>query len=136
MISKLTKNELDEDVMKAQGIYLSWIIVKDLEKAIKFYTEVVGLELQEFHEEYRWAELKGPEGSILGIGEEDLNLGMKAGTNAVVTVSVENIESAKTHFKKLGATLVGDTIEIPGHVKMQTFTDVDGNTMQLVQQLH
>lgn len=121
--------------MKAEGIYLTWIVVKDLEQAIKFYTDVVGLEVKEYHKEFRWAELSGPNGSILGIGEESVECPVKPGTNAVVTVSVADIEKANAHFMKKGATLVGDIIEIPGHVKMQTFVDADGNTMQLVQKL-
>lgn len=121
--------------MKAEGIFLSWIVVKDIKEAIDFYTTVVGLELKEYHEEYCWAELSGPGGSILGIGEESSESPIKAGVNAIVTVSVADIESAKAHFIKNGATLVGDTIEIPHHVKMQTFVDTDGNTMQIVQKL-
>lgn len=121
--------------MKTQGMFLSWIIVKDVPKAIKFYTDVVGLTLKEFHPEYGWAELSGPNGSLLGIGQEGDENPLKAGSNAIVTVSVENLEKAKDHFKKQGAQLIGETVEVPGHVKMQTFMDSDGNTMQLVEEL-
>lgn len=121
--------------MKSDGIFLSWIIVKDIKKAIKFYTEVVGLALKEYHEEFGWAELSGPGGSILGIGQEDANSEIKAGDNAVVTIAVANLDEARTHFSSKGATLIGDVIEIPHHVKMQTFIDQDGNTMQLVQKI-
>lgn len=121
--------------MKAEGIYLSWIVVKDIRQAIKFYTEVVGLELKEFHEEFCWAELAGPGGSILGIGEESPEPPMRPGTNAVVTITVADIKKARAHFVEKGAKLVGDIVEIPHHVKMQTFFDPDGNTMQLVETL-
>lgn len=121
--------------MKNQGIHLSWIIVKDVPKAIKFYTETVGLELKEYDETFGWAELSGPSGTLLGIAEENHENPMRAGSNAVVTVSVDNMDKAKAHFTKMGAKLVGETMEIPGHVKLQTFMDTDGNTMQLVQEL-
>lgn len=121
--------------MNTQGIFLSWIVVKDIKKAIQFYTDVVGLTLKEFHPEYGWAEFSGPNGSTLGIGQESAESPMKAGINAVVTVSVEDIEIARKHYEEKGATLVGDIIEIPGHAKMQTFVDVDGNTLQIVQKL-
>ena len=121
--------------MKSQGMYLSWIVVKDIEKAIKFYTEVAGLELKEFDKEFRWAELSGPHGAMLGIAEESLECPVKAGSNAIVTISVNDIDKANAHFIKKGATLIGDVIEIPGHVKMQTFVDVDGNTLQMCQKL-
>jgi predicted enzyme related to lactoylglutathione lyase len=121
--------------MKTHGIYLSWIIVKDVPKAIKFYTETVGLQLKEYDKQYGWAELSGPSGTLLGIAQEGKENPMSAGSNAIVTVAVDDIEKAKNHFNKMGAKLVGDTMEVPGHVKMQTFTDIDGNTMQLVQEL-
>lgn len=121
--------------MKTQGIFLSWIVVKDIQKAIKFYTEVAGLQLKEYHEQFGWAELSGPNGTALGIGLENDQDPIKVGQNAVVTITVDNIEDAKTHFTKKGAHLIGETIEIPGHVKLQTFIDTDGNKLQLVENL-
>ncbi|MBA3237822.1 MAG: VOC family protein [Parachlamydiaceae bacterium] len=121
--------------MKSQGIYLSWIVVKDIEKAIKFYTEVAGLELKQFDREYHWAELSGPNGAILGIAGESDECPIKAGSNAIVTISVDDIDKANAYYIEKGATLVGEVIEVPGHVKMQTFVDIDGNTLQTVQKL-
>lgn len=118
---------------KTIGISLSWIVVKDIEAAIKFYTETVGLKLREFAPEYGWAELSGPEGSILGLARENMEQNAKAGTNAVITVTVDNIDKARDEFLKKGVSLLGEVIEVPGHVKMQTFQDKDGNTLQLVE---
>jgi predicted enzyme related to lactoylglutathione lyase len=122
-------------IMKAKGIHLAWINVKDIEKAIAFYTKVVGLEVREYHKEYRWAELSGPEGMILGIGEDGDAGTVRPGANAVLAVSVANMDEAHSHFVKNGAELKGDIVEIPGHVKLQTFVDPDGNTLQLAQKL-
>lgn len=122
--------------MKTKGIQLAWITVKNIEKAIEFYTKVVGLELKEYHKEFRWAELSGPEGAILGIGENTDDCPVHPGANAVLTVSVADIDKAHSHFVKSGAKLVGDIVEVPGHVKLQTFVDVDGNTLQLAQTLN
>lgn len=121
--------------MGTKGIFLSWIVVKDLQKAIEFYTTVAGLQLKEYAEEFGWAELAGPEGSILGIAQESPEHGQVAGKNAVVTISVDDIHSACERFGE-HAKLVGELIEIPGHVKMQTFEDKDGNTLQIVQTMH
>lgn len=121
--------------MKTQGIYLSWIVVKNIEASITFYTETVGLELREYNRNFGWAELAGPEGGLLGLAQENPMDHAKAGTNAVVTVSVEDLLLAINQFKEKGVHLVGDVIEIEGHVKMQTFMDCDGNTLQLVQTL-
>lgn len=121
--------------MNVEGIFLSWIVVKDINKAIQFYTDVVGLTLKEFDSQYNWAEFSGPGGSTLGICQVDGEPSMQAGSNAVITVTVKDLDAALRHYQNHGATLIGDVIEIPGHVKMQTFMDHDGNTMQIVQKL-
>lgn len=122
--------------MKPQGIELSWIVVKDIKGAIKYYTHVIGLDLKEYNEEYGWAELSGPNGSLLGIAQECPENDTKAGTNAVLTITVQDINKTIERYRKEGVQLVGEVIEIPGHVKMQTFRDKDGNTLQIVQKLH
>ena len=50
---------------------LVWIVVKDFKKAVKFYTETVGLKLLRNDEKSGWAELQGKEGgAMLGIASE------------------------------------------------------------------
>lgn len=123
--------------MNVKKIEMTWIVVKDVKAAVKFYTEVVGLKLMEFHEEYGWAELQGFEGgSRLGIAQESSEEQVKAGQNAVVTFTVGNLEQAKAEMVKKGAKCAGDIIEIPGHVKMQTVIDRDGNRFQVCESLH
>lgn len=121
--------------MIAKGTFLSWIVVADIEKAVKFYTEIMGLELKEYNKEFGWAELSGSEGALLGLAQENIEYGMKAGTNAVVTISVDDIHKAIEEMKQQGVRLIGDPIEIPGDVRMQTLIDIDGNMLQLVQNI-
>lgn len=126
---------MKKEAMKVLGINLSWIVVKDLDSAIKFYTDTVGLTLRNKSPEHHWAELSGPDGSTLGIAQESSYMENKAGSNAVVTITVDDIEVARNSFLKKGAKLLGEVMEVPGHVKMQTFMDNDHNVMQLVQLL-
>lgn len=123
--------------MSAPSVDLIWISVADFQKAVKFYTEVVGLKVLEMHdsEHMGWAELGSPKGggAILGIGRHSHHCPIPAGGNAVVTLTVPNIETATAEMKKKGATIVGEVQEIPGHVKMQLFVDQDGNHCQLVE---
>lgn len=122
--------------MKTKSIGLIWITVKDLQQAIKFYTEVAGLKLLVLSEEYGWAELQGHEGGArLGIGQIRKESDLKIGKNSVPTFTVENIEKAKAEFEKKGGKCHGPIEEVPGHVKMQTVTDQDGNHFQLVELL-
>lgn len=125
--------------MKLKSMDLVWIVVNDLKKAIKFYTETVGLNLKEFHEEYGWAELEGQNGGArLGLAQsrpksED---GILPGQNAVMTFTVENLQTAIAKLGKQGVKLIGAVQEVPGQVKMQMVADSDGNRFQLVELCH
>ncbi len=125
--------------MKTKSIDLVWIIVKDFKSALKFYTEVAGLKVLEIQEEWGWAELAGHDGKgmKLGIAQQrpDNQDPIQPGQNGVITLSVDNIDQACKDLAKQGANLVGEILEVPGHVKMQTVRDGDGNTFQLVQDI-
>jgi predicted enzyme related to lactoylglutathione lyase len=119
--------------MKAKGSFLSWIVVSNLKEARKFFVEVLGLKEHSFYEgEYKWAEYQGDEGQMIGVAEKDEQL--PAGNNAVITFTVDDIEKAIEDISPK-VNLIGDIMEVPGHVKMQTFSDKDGNYFQLCQLL-
>lgn len=119
----------------AQSIDMVWIVVKDVKQAIHYYSDILGLKLISFQEEYGWAELQGESGCMMGIaGCCDYNP-IKAGSNAVITLSVKDLEKTKMEMLGKGVKMVGETQEVPGHVKMQTCVDADGNHFQLVQKL-
>lgn len=118
--------------MFVKEIGLSWIVVKDIKAAVQYYTDVVGLKLMEFNEQYGWAELEGYEGgSRLGIAQENPQEAIKAGQNAVMTFTVQNLEETKQKMIEKGARCEGEMMEVPGHVKMQTIRDNDGNCFQI-----
>jgi predicted enzyme related to lactoylglutathione lyase len=123
--------------MVVKEIGLSWIVVKNVKAAVKYYTEIVGLKLMEFNEEYGWAELEGHEGGCrLGIAQENPQEKVSAGQNAVVTFTVGNLDKSKGEMAKKGAKFEGEVLEIPGHVKMQTVIDSDGNRFQICEVLN
>jgi len=120
--------------MHIQSMDLSWIVVKDLKEAVRFYTEVVGLKLIEIHEQFGWAELQGHEGgSRLGIAQQCDMSDDKAGQNACVTLTVANLDEAKALLEKKMVRCVGPVQEVPGHVRLQMVVDPDGNRFQLVE---
>jgi predicted enzyme related to lactoylglutathione lyase len=122
--------------MNLQSMNLAWIVVHDIKKAIKFYTETVGLKLMEFDEKHGWAELEGNAGGArIGIAQKQPNSedGVEPGQNAVVMFTVRSLDQALADLTKKGAQLVGKVQEVPGHVKMQTVFDTDGNRFQLVE---
>lgn len=125
--------------MRVKAIQLVWIIVKDFKKAVQFYTEVVGLKIAEMNEEWGWAELEGHEGGmILGIAQQRLKEQdpIEPGQNAVMTFTVDHIEKASEKLVKEGAKLIGPIEEVPGHVRLQTVMDIEGNHFQLVEEIY
>jgi predicted enzyme related to lactoylglutathione lyase len=121
--------------MKNQGIQMSWIVVSDLKKAVKFFSETVGLKVDSVSEEHNWAELRGEDGSALGVAGPGPHSPIKAGSNAVVTFTVPDLTKAREEMAKKGAMLIGEPQKVPGHVELQMFKDSDGNLFQLVQKL-
>lgn len=125
--------------MSAKSIELAWIVVKDFKAAVKFYTEVVGLKLVEMNEEWGWAELAGHdgEGMKLGIAQQNPKCDepVQPGHNAVLTFTVDNLEKENKNLLKQGIKLIGPIQEVPGHVKLQTVRDTEGNYFQLVEKI-
>src|ERR1700720_617078 len=111
--------------MIAKRSDLAWITVSDINKAKKFFTEVVGLELRTDTPEYGWIELIAKDGgSALGVGQCNPQYSqVQPGHNAIVTFTVDDIDAAKAEFTQKGVTLIGDIVEVPGHVKMLFFAD-------------
>lgn len=122
--------------MSIQSIDMAWIVVNDLQKAVKFYTDVLGLKLIEISPEFGWAELQGHQGgAFLGIAQVHPSEDHPAGHNAVITLTVDDLNQSTADFEKKGGKTVGAILEIPGHVKMRHIIDLDGNKLQLVQKL-
>lgn len=128
--------------MDVKSFGLAWVVVSDLKKAKKFFKETLGLKVHTEAEEYGWMECCGSEKGSAFIGVAQHQEGAKKeecptlpGSNAVITLTVEDIVQARNELKQKGVQLIGDILEVPGHVKMQTFADPDGNIYQLCQKL-
>lgn len=118
----------------AKGISMSCVTVSSLEETKRIFCDLLGLEVKEYDERYNWMELEGEEGGRVGFGIP-MGEGMKAGTNGVVSISVENVEEARTFLESNGVQFLGDTVEIPGEVKLALFADKDGNQYFLAEKL-
>lgn len=122
--------------MSKMNFMLAWVVVSDIKKAEKFFVEKLGLNLQTKDENYGWLELQGEDGAHLGVAQKSSHSEIAAGSNAIVTFTVSDIEKTKADFIKKGVKLVGETMEVPGHVKLQFFVDDDGNQYQIVETLN
>ena len=124
-----------------KNIGLAWISVTDLQQSKKFFTNVLGLQVSSDSAEHGWMELKAEGDSfLLGVAQvqDDKKEGCESvlpGQNAIVTMTVDDIVTAKAMLEQKEVKVLGDILEVPGHVKMLLFADQDGNKFQLVQML-
>lgn len=122
--------------MAIRGIELAWISVTDMKRAKSFFVDKLGLKINADTPEYGWMEFEGKDGGcLLGVGSGSGHPDLKAGHNAVVTFTVDDIEKTKAELARKGVTIVGEIIEVPGHVKMLFIKDEDGNFFQVCQSL-
>jgi catechol 2,3-dioxygenase-like lactoylglutathione lyase family enzyme len=124
-------------------IKLTSIMVDDQDKALRFYTEVLGFRKK--HEipvgEYRWITVVSPE------GPDDIELSLEPNANPaaktfqqamfaqgipLAAFEVADIESEHARLKVLGVVFTGDP-RSAGPVKIAVFSDTCGNLIQLYQ---
>ena len=106
--------------------------VKDLDGAIAWYADVLGLELLYKVDELRWAEMRTPiPGVNLGLGENE-RPDVKGNTPVW---DVADLDDARARLEAKGVRFDGPTQEIPGMVKLATFFDPDSNPYMLSQNL-
>jgi predicted enzyme related to lactoylglutathione lyase len=122
--------------MKPQGFYMAWVLVDNIAQGKEFFTKTLGLELTADSPEYNWAEFSAQGGASIGMGEACKDTPMKAGSNAVMCINVEDIVAAKAELESKNVRVIGDIQEVPGHVKMILIQDPSGNLYNIVQKLY
>lgn len=107
--------------------------VSDLDRAIEWYTEALGLELEYKLDDLGWCELKTPyEGVTIGLGQTEET---KARGGATPTFGVRDIADAKRHLEAHGARFESEPYDVAEMVRLVTFYDPDGNPYMLAQML-
>jgi len=104
--------------------------VSDLDRASRFYEETMGLEKKYQYSSYVGFECGGVEiGLIPKLAE-----GQKANQpSASVEFLIDDVEKLCSELKGKGVRFVEELHEEPWGGKQATFTDPDGNTLQIVQ---
>ncbi len=108
--------------------------VKDMDRAIQFYTEALGLKKAFGHE--HWASmmignlnlgLHWTEGETIPITPRDSHGQACGGT---LTLSSDNIAEDRSRIEKAGGKILGEADQPWGH--MLVFEDLDGNVLKLM----
>lgn len=119
--------------MKFNGTITLACTVKDLDAAVNWYKDKLGFDVTFRVDEAGWAEVATPaEGISIGLGQGEPGSGSDGSTPVF---GVEDIDAARAELEARDVRFEGETVELPGMVKLATFFDLDGNSYMLAQSL-
>lgn len=104
--------------------------VSDLQKAAKFYGEVLGLEKKYEYSSYVGFECGGVEIGLIPKLEEAKKV---SPLSPSVEFLVDDVEKVCDELKKRGVKFIKELHEEPWGGRQATFTDLDGNILEIVQ---
>ncbi len=118
----------EKEHIRWQPTLLVQLQVADLDRAIDFYTNTMGLKLELRNEALQWARIDpGIPGVTIGLG-----VGEHPGSgSASINLGVGRIEEARAILESRGVVFDGPTLNIPGVVQLADFKDPDGNRIRL-----
>ena len=105
-----------------------WYRVRDLEAARTFYCAKLGFDEAYVDDEDRWARL------TRGNAEVALAEGDPVEEEAILTLDVPDVKAEADRLRSEGVQ-VGTVLEIPGTIRLLDVFDLDGNRLQLSEDL-
>src|SRR5919202_4459527 len=109
--------------------------VTDLDRALAWYTDVLGFSIVHHVPEAGWAELQTPVEAVR-VGLTAVETMPRPGGGAVLTFNVRDVDAARAYLEERGdIRFDGDTCTIEGWVRPATVFDPDGNPVMLAQGL-
>jgi len=109
------------------------ISVTNLDAAIAWYQDVLGMRMLYRVDEIAWCEFESPVARVnIGLSQVEA---VPQGGGATLTFGVTDIDVARGVLDAAGVRQDGPVQEIPGMVKLLTFYDPDGNALMLYQDL-
>jgi len=120
-------------VIKKIGICI--IAVSDMERAIIFYRDIMGLHISYNIPAYMEL-MTGPEsrGTMLIVGLESPEEDFQPGKNAPINFVVDDIQKTKMELEEKGVKFLSDIVELPEKTKLALFEDPDKNKFFLIEE--
>lgn len=117
--------------MSIRGTDFVYYQTSDIEKAIEFYRDTLGMELNGYFEEVKWAEFNAGNATfaINDPSAFDPNAKAQAG-GAAIAFAVEDVEEFVKQLEAKGVTVTIPTNETPV-CHFACISDPDGNTIWL-----
>lgn len=102
--------------------------VASLDRSIEFYTKKLGFRLTERRDDLKFAHLAtSVPGVQIGLGE----VASPQPKGVVLNFEVKNADAGRRALEAAGVVFQGETLLIPGKVKLAGFTDPDGHRLRL-----
>ena len=115
--------------MKLDGVDHVWFWVSDMDRAVGFYRDGLGLAVNSRHGD-EWAEL---EAGVIHIGLHGARSEGNAPHGGTAVFRVDDLDLAKTALEQRGVAFHEHLGEVPGIARYASFDDPDGNSMQLIE---
>ncbi len=106
--------------------------VADLDRAVAFYSETLGMEVESVNQDLQWARIKpGIAGVTIGLGVGEPGSEVKGSGSVSINLGVNNLDETREILEGKGVEFLGPTLEIPGVVRLADLVDPDGNRIRL-----
>ena len=123
----------DAGALQYRGTLLVQMRVSDLDRAVRFYQEVLGFEVRLRSDSLKWAELTfGIPGVAVGLG---MGPEVKGSGSVSLNIGVKDVDAARKLLETKGVVFAGETMVVPDKVKLAEFSDPDGNRIRLAEGL-
>jgi predicted enzyme related to lactoylglutathione lyase len=112
-----------------RGVDFVPVPTHDLERAVAFYGETLGLPRSVYRPERGFAEFETGNLTLSVISPEQMGIPYERSANAIA-LHVEDMESARAALEQAGVAFQGETFDT-GVCHMAFFADPDGNALML-----
>lgn len=132
MISTIVRGESPElqppPGVAYREVLLVQIGVKDLDRAVRFYNEMLGFVILERRDDLKFVHLAtNVEGLQIGLNEQEEPLGSGS---VLLNLGVADVAAARRALETKGVVFSRPTVVIPGKVMLAEFADPDGNRLR------
>ena len=115
--------------MNVGGVDHVWFWVTDMDRAVGFYRDALGLALvRRYGDEWTEFDAGGVRLGLHGAGNEKV-----LPHGGTVVFEVDDLDVAKATFEERGLRFDEHLGEVPGLARYASFSDPDGNSMQLIE---
>lgn len=112
---------------------LAAIHVHDLDRALRFYRDVLGLPLEQVVPEVGWADFKLANGATIGIHSDPNEEGARApGGSTGLYLGMADVDAAVDDIARRGGDVVAKPVDYP-YGRVAEVADPDGNLLMLIQ---